>query len=274
MKLGRPSHTTILHRPWFFFFFKSVGNFLRYGRFCDVTTRHFWSKIGPNFAGLWKTQFLMKTQMENTNRRKMRSSTRWLSRFFKILGFWPLKFQKIDFFWKMIPKIQNFQNFQKTVTYVIHLLVVYQCTKFQVNSYIFDPQMEYFCLRNHTQLSRHFSNAIFVTSGGRMQKQMTPLDSWAKTSQDRYIFCPHLSIWKFDLFWPINKSLIDYVNDIGTWDVISERLPPKRSRVQPAINGFRLSRNWSCSGNFIWYLRCVPTRSFGASRARRAKRPS
>ena len=41
----------------------------------------------PNFAGLWKTQFLMKTQMKNTKRRKMRSSTRWLSQFFKILGF-------------------------------------------------------------------------------------------------------------------------------------------------------------------------------------------
>ena len=41
----------------------------------------------PNFAGLWKTQFLMKTQMKNTKWRKMRSSTRWLSRFFKILGF-------------------------------------------------------------------------------------------------------------------------------------------------------------------------------------------
>ena len=29
----------------------------------------------------------------------------------------------------MIPKIQNIQYFQKTGTYVIHLLVVYQCTK-------------------------------------------------------------------------------------------------------------------------------------------------
>ena len=29
----------------------------------------------------------------------------------------------------MIPKIQNIQNFQKTGTYVIHLLVVDQCTK-------------------------------------------------------------------------------------------------------------------------------------------------
>ena len=41
----------------------------------------------PNLAGLWKTQLLMKMQMENTLRHKMRSSTRWLSRFFKILGF-------------------------------------------------------------------------------------------------------------------------------------------------------------------------------------------
>ena len=52
----------------------------------------------------------------------------------------------------MDPKIQNIQNFQKTVTYVIQLLVVYQCTIFQVNSSIFDPQMESFCLRIHTHL--------------------------------------------------------------------------------------------------------------------------
>ena len=63
---------------------------------------------------------------------------------FQNFGFLTPKISKIDFFWKMIPKIQNFQNFQKTGTYVIHLLVVYQCTKFQVNSSIFDPQMECF----------------------------------------------------------------------------------------------------------------------------------
>ena len=54
------------------------------------------------------------------------------------------KISKNRFFWKMIPKIQNIQHFQQTVTYVIHLLFVYQCTKFQVNSSIFDPQMEFF----------------------------------------------------------------------------------------------------------------------------------
>ena len=145
-----------------------------------------------NFAGLWKTQFLMKTQIKNIKRRKMRSSTRWLSRFFKILGFWPLNFQKIGFFWKMIPKIQNIQNFQKTGTYVIHLLVVYQCTKFQVNSSIFGPQMECFCLRKHTHLWRHFFKCDFCNFWGRTQKQMTPLDFWAETGQDWYLFCPHL----------------------------------------------------------------------------------
>ena len=67
-------------------------------------------------------------------------------------GFLTPKFSKNQFFWKMIPKIKNIQNFQKAGTYVIHLLVVYQCTKFQVNSSIFYPQMECFCLRKHTQL--------------------------------------------------------------------------------------------------------------------------
>ena len=52
----------------------------------------------PKFAGLWKTQFLMKTQMKNTKRRKMRSSTRWLSRFFKIFGVLTHNISKNRFF--------------------------------------------------------------------------------------------------------------------------------------------------------------------------------
>ena len=75
----------------------------------------------PKFAGLWKTQFLMKTQMKNTKRRKMRSSTRWLSRFFKILGFWPIKFQKIDFFGKWSLKSKIFKIFKKPE----HMLFIY-----------------------------------------------------------------------------------------------------------------------------------------------------
>ena len=91
------------------FFFEIRRNFFE---IWSILWRHYTPLLvenWPNFAGLWKTQFLMKTQMENTKRRKMRSSTRWPSRFFKILGFWPLKFQK-SIFWKMIPKIQNIQS--------------------------------------------------------------------------------------------------------------------------------------------------------------------
>ena len=153
----------------------------------------------PNFAGLWKTQFLMKTQMKNTKRRRMRSSKRWLSRLFKIWGFWPLKFQKNHFFWKMIPKIQNIQNFQKTGTYVIHLLVVYQCTKFQVNSSIFDPQMECFCLRRHTHLWRHFFNCDFCNFWG----------SYAKTNDTiRFLSrnWSRLTFFDLTLTWPSLKT--------------------------------------------------------------------
>ena len=76
------------------------------------------------------------------------------------------KISKNRFFWKMIHKIQNIQKFQKTVTYVIHLLVVYQCTQFQVNSSIFDPQMECFRLRNHTYSLRHFFKCDFCNFWG------------------------------------------------------------------------------------------------------------
>ena len=74
----------------------------------------------------------------------------------------------------MDPKIQNFQNFQKTVKYVIQLPVVYQCTQIQVNNSIFDPQMKCFCLpKSYPYITSFFSNAIFVTSGGRTLKNDT-----------------------------------------------------------------------------------------------------
>ena len=85
VKLGRPSHTTIWHRPW---------------KFCSNPSEIFWDMVdfvtslhaifGRKLAklrGSVEDAVLMKTQMKNTLRRKMRSSTRWLSRFFKILGF-------------------------------------------------------------------------------------------------------------------------------------------------------------------------------------------
>ena len=190
------------------FFLKSVGKFLRYGRFL---WRHYTPLLvenWPNFAGLWKTQFLMKTQMENTKRRKMRSSTRWPSRFFKILGFWPLKFQKIDFFGKWSLKSKIFKIFKKTVTYVIHLLVVYQCTKFQVNSSIFDPKWSVFVSEIIPSYDVIFSNAIFVTSGGRTQKQIDTIrflsQNWSRIDTffvHIYKF-ENLTFFDLTLTWP------------------------------------------------------------------------
>ena len=191
VKLGRPSYTTIKHRPWFFFFNPSEFFFLDMVDFVTSLHATFGRKLAK-FRGAVEDAVFNENANEKHQKTKMRSSTRWLSRFFKILGFWPLKFQKIIFFGKMIPKIQNIQNFQKTGTYVIHLLVVYQRTKFQVNSSIFDPKWSVFVSEIIPIYDVIFSNAIFVTSGGRTQKQMTPLDSWAKTGQDRYLFCPHL----------------------------------------------------------------------------------
>ena len=77
----------------------------------------------------------------------------------------------------MIPKIQNIQNFQKTGTYVIHLLVVYQCPNFKSIAQFLTPKWSVFVSESIPNYDVFFSNAIFVTSGGRTQKQMTPLDS-------------------------------------------------------------------------------------------------
>ena len=110
VKLGRPSRTTIWHRLWIFFW-----NLSEIFEIWSILWRHYTPLLvenWPNFAGLWKTQFLMKTQMENTKRCKMRISTRWLSRFFKILGFWPLNFQKIYFFGKWFLKSKILKIFK------------------------------------------------------------------------------------------------------------------------------------------------------------------
>ena len=67
-------------------------------------------------------------------------------------------------------KIQNIQNFQKTVTYVIQLLVFYQCTKFQVNSSIFDPKWNVFVSEIISIYDVIFSNAIFFNFWGSYAK--------------------------------------------------------------------------------------------------------
>ena len=131
---------------------------------------------------------------------------------FQNWGFLTPKISKNHFFWKMIPKIQNSQNFQKTGTYVIHLLVVYQCTKFQVNSSIFDPQMECFCLRKHTHLWRHFFKCDFCNFWGSYAKTNDTIRflsrNWLRLIPFLSTFI-NLKIWPFfdlTLTWPSLKT--------------------------------------------------------------------
>ena len=145
VKLDSPSHTTIWHPLWFFFEIR------RNIKICPILWRHIHATFGQklttllvenwsNFAGLWDPCFNANAS-ENTKRRKMRRSTRWRSQFFETLVFWSPKCQKKIFFWKVNPKIQNFQNFQITERFVNQLLVVYQCANFIVGISVFDPQL-------------------------------------------------------------------------------------------------------------------------------------
>ena len=45
-------------------------------------------------------------------------------------------------------KIQNFENFQKTVLYVKQLTNTHHSTKFQIDTSIFDPQKLHFFLQH------------------------------------------------------------------------------------------------------------------------------
>ena len=54
------------------------------------------------------------------------------------------KISKNHFFTKNVHKIQNFQNFQKTVLYVVELAVFNQCAKFQLDTIILAPKRDVF----------------------------------------------------------------------------------------------------------------------------------
>ena len=89
VKLGRPSHTTILHGLWICDcdLRSVICDFLNSSEFLldmvdFVTSLHFWCHVtfGPKLAKLRGSMediyFLMKIQMENTKRRKTTSSAR------------------------------------------------------------------------------------------------------------------------------------------------------------------------------------------------------
>ena len=95
------------------FFFKSVEKI--WDMVDVVTSLHatFGRKLAKLRGSVENVVFNENANKKTQKRRKTRSSTRWLSRFFKILGFWPLKFQKIDFFGKWTLKSTVFKIFKK-----------------------------------------------------------------------------------------------------------------------------------------------------------------
>ena len=77
---------------------------------------------------------------------------------FQNFGFLLLKFQKIDFLGKMDPKIQTFQNLKNRN-------ICYSATsRLPVSGVFLSP-------KSYPFMTSFFSNAIFVTSGGRTQNK-------------------------------------------------------------------------------------------------------
>ena len=96
----------------------------------------------------------------------MKSTTKWLSRIFDF-DIFNQNFAKMDFFRKNANKIQNFGRIQKTGIYVMYLLIVLQCAKFQADISILDPQIVQITVKTDDVI---FSNAIFGRSIHRTSK--------------------------------------------------------------------------------------------------------
>ena len=90
-------------------------------------------------------------------------------------------------------KIQNFPNFKKK-RYICYSatsrLPVYKISSQYLN--FWPPKWSFFVSEIIPIYEFIFFKCDFCNFWGRTQTQMTPLDSWAKTGQYRYIFCPHL----------------------------------------------------------------------------------
>ena len=139
-------------------------------------------KNWPKFAGLWKMRFKWICKFKTPIDVKWEALQDGYVGFFNIFGFWRLKFQK-----KMDPKNQNIQNVQKPVTCVIKLLVFYQCTKFQVDSSIFDPPNGVFLSPKSYLFMTSFFQMRFLKLLGVVRKNNDtvrfPSQSWSRLAR-------------------------------------------------------------------------------------------
>ena len=136
------------------------------GFYCEALRCLVWKRLetfGQKVVNLLepvKNVFLDQNANKKHQRREMTNSTKWLSRFFKILSFWPPKFKIFDFFRKMATN-PKFSKFSKNRIYVTELPIVNHHAKFQPDISIFDPQIVYFSSQKYTQWWRHNSKYDF-----------------------------------------------------------------------------------------------------------------
>ena len=138
MKLGRRlSHTTIWHRPWFFF--NPFENFRAMAQFVTSLHATFGQKLAK-FRG--SVEGAVFNQNANGNNQKTQNEKLYKMVISVFLNFGCLtpKILRSRFFWKMDHVIQNFHFFQKTVTYAIQIKVVYQCTNFKSIAHFLTPK--------------------------------------------------------------------------------------------------------------------------------------
>ena len=125
-------------------------------------------------------------------------------------------------FWSLIHKNQNF-HFSKINTYKIFFFCRYPKKNIGIVwNYIPTTGVQNFKLislflavqwpQNQVNvMTSLFWSAIFGISNCRKSKQMTFLETWDKTRQDRYVLKRNLWVSKFDLFWPELDLTLDQI---------------------------------------------------------------
>ena len=120
-------------------------------------------------------------------------------------NFWILtpKISKNKFFWKKCSKIQNFQNFQKTVLYVWDTHESSSHAKFQIRISIFDPQMTVISVKcgDVIKINHIFGPFIDIVRKNKLHRWIPEM----QLNQKSAFYFQNFEFWKltfFDLFWP------------------------------------------------------------------------
>ena len=112
---------------------------------------------------------------------------------FQNFWFWPPKFQKTSFFLEKCSKIQNFQNFQKTVSmYRTQMRVVGMPNFKSVYQFLTPRWLISVKCGDVIKINHIFGPFIDIVHN----KQITPLDSWDEIESEKCVL--------FSKFWILN----------------------------------------------------------------------